>query len=339
MSLGSTIPYPVLLGDIGGTNARFALLDGPDAALAPLPRALTCDFAGPIDAIRAVSLGREGVDPRAAVLAIATKVDGPAARLTNASWIIDAGEIGAQLGLERVWLINDYVPVAASLSVYERHPAGIARIGPELPVLPGPRVVLGPGTGLGAAALRPVGDRLLVESTEAGHTDFGPAEEDETAIWPLIERVGGRVTAEVMLSGPGLLRIYGALARLRGRAGGCRIPNDVIVTGTDGSDPLAVEAFQLFARLLGRFAGDLALIFEASAVYVAGGIAPKILQALRAGAFRAAFEHKAPYAERMRAVPTFVITDPDPALKGLCAMAADPGRYACTASGWTPASP
>jgi glucokinase len=335
MSFASRLPYPVLLGDIGGTNARFAVLAGPDAAMAPLPRGLTRDFAGPVDAIRALSLGQAGPEPRSALLAVATRVEGPVARLTNASWVVDAGEIGAELGLEAVWLLNDFVPVAASLPLYDRHSAGLVRIGPEVAVAPGPRLVVGPGTGLGAAALRPVDGQLLVESTEAGHTDLGPAEEDEMAIWPLIERVGGRVTAEAMLSGPGLLRIYGALGRLRDRAGGCRIPNDVIVTGTNGSDPLAAEALQLFARLLGRFAGDLALTFEASAAYVAGGIAPKILEALGSGAFRAAFEPKAPYADRMRSVPTFVITDPDPALKGLCAIAADPGRYAFAVSGWT----
>jgi glucokinase len=146
--------------------------------------------------------------------------------------------------------------------------------------------------------------------------------------------VRDRVTAETVLSGPGLLRLYRALARLRNVLAPCATPEEISAAGLDGGDALAQEALHLFGRLLGRFAGDLALTFGAGAVYVAGGIGPKIAAVLSAGDFRAAFERKAPFEDWMRMIPTFLIADPDPALTGLRAILAEPGRFAFRSVSW-----
>ena len=205
--------------------------------------------------------------------------------LTNAGWTVDAAAIGAAFGFRSVELVNDFVPVAASLSLGGEEKE-LVRIGPECPACPGARLVLGPGTGFGAAALLPMGERWAIHSTEAGHTDFGPAEPDEAALWPLLDRVAGRVTAEAVLSGPGLLRLYRALGQSRSAAAPCRTAEEVSAAALARDDALATAALQLFARLLGRFAGDLALTFGAGAVYLGGGIAPKIATVLSAGEFR-----------------------------------------------------
>ena len=273
--------YPLLVGDIGGTNARFGLIEGPGGALALLPRTRTGDHADPIAAIRAV-LDGDGPQPRAAFLAVAARVEGPVAHLTNAGWTLDARAVADALGLEAVRIVNDFVPVAAALAVLGRAEGELLRLGPDCAPGPGARLVLGPGTGLGAAALLPVADGWAIHPTEAAHTDFGPAHDDEAALWPLIERVGGRVTAEAVLSGPGLLRLYRALGRARAVPAPCRTPEEVSAAGLDGGDALAKEALHLFGRLLGRFAGDLALTFGAGAVYIAGGIGPKIAAVLAA---------------------------------------------------------
>jgi len=328
--------FPVLLGDIGGTNVRFTVLPGPAVPAISLPRTHTSDHAGVVEAIRSALHGQDCPRPRSALIAVAARVDSPAVHLTNAAWTIDAAEIGSALGLSSVVLVNDYVPVAASLASFGAIEDGLARLGPEVPVGPGAKLVLGPGTGLGAAALLPLGKRFAVQPTEAAHVDFGPSDEFEMALWPGIERVGGRVTAETLLSGPGLMRLYRACALTKGHRVTCSTPEEVTRTGLAG-DELALATLRLFARLLGRFAGDLALIFGASGgVYIGSGIAPTIVDLLGAGDFRAGFEDKAPYADLMAGTATFVIMRPEPALAGLSAIASDPDRFLFEKQTWAP---
>lgn len=321
--------FPVLLGDVGGTNARFALLAGPDKAPLLLARERTADHGDPVSAIRAVLRAQGDVRPRSALLALATRVDAPVVRLTNAAWVFDGAAIARALDLDRLLLVNDFAPVAVSLAARDKFPAGsLVPIGAVMPGGAGPCLALGPGTGLGAAALLPLGERFLVQPTEAGHVEFGPSESDEFGLWPHLERAHGRITAETILSGPGLLRLYRALAHSRGAPPVLRSPPDIAAAGRDGGDSLAVETLHIFARLLGRFAGDMALIFGAiGGVFLTGGLAPALLPAIQLGGFRAAFERKAPFDALMRQVPSHVITHPEPALIGLAAMASAPERF------------
>jgi glucokinase len=326
--------FPVLLGDIGGTNARFAVLPAPGASVQLLPRALTAQTPDPVGAIRIALESYEGPAPRSAMIAVATRVDAPAIRLTNAHWVIDAQAIGTALGLERVTLVNDYTPVAASVTVLRQERGDLAPLGEVVPAGPGTRVVLGPGTGLGAGALVPVEDRFAILATEAGHMEFGPTTDEEAALWPHLERVGGRVSAEVVLSGPGLFRIAKALAAHRCVDCPFTLPNDVLTAAREG-DELATAALDLFARWLGRFSGDLALTFESSGgVFVAGGIAPRMVDILQEGGFREAFDHKAPHDAWARKVPAFVIVNPEPALEGLAALVTNPERFVFQSQGW-----
>jgi glucokinase len=326
--------YPVLLGDVGGTNARFAVLPGPKAGSILLPRTLTSAHAGPIAAVRSVLREQDCPQPRSALIAVATRVDDCVVRLTNAAWTIDAGRIGADLGLSSVVLVNDYVPVAASLATFPAQSHELARLGPEVPVGAGAKLVLGPGTGLGAAALLPLDGRLAIQSTEAAHVDFGPSDEAETALWCRVERVGGRITAETLLSGPGLLRLYRARALLDGHAATCSSPEEVTEAGLAGEE-LALGTLRLFARLLGRFAGDLALIFGATGgVFIGSGIAPAMADFLNGGDFRAGFEDKAPFADLLARIATFVIMRPEPALAGLSAIASDVDRFIFEKQTW-----
>lgn len=326
--------FPVLLGDIGGTNARFAVLPTPGAAIRLLPRALTAQTPDPVGAIRIALEAYEGPAPRSAIIAVATRVDAPAIRLTNAHWVIDAKAIGQALDLDRVTLVNDYTPVAASVTVLEEAKGDLAPIGTFPQPKPGARVVLGPGTGLGAGALVPVEDRLAILATEAGHMEFGPTNDEEAAIWPHLERVGGRISGEVVLSGPGLFRIAKALAAHRCVDCPFTIPNDVLAAAREG-DALAKDALTHFARFLGRFAGDLALTFESSGgVFIAGGIAPRMVDILQAGEFREAFDRKAPHDDWARKVPVYAIVNPEPALEGLAAIVSDPQRFVFQSQGW-----
>jgi glucokinase len=326
--------FPVLLGDIGGTNARFAVLPAPGAPVQLLPRALTAQTPDPVGAIRIALESYQGPAPRSAMIAVATRVDAPAIRLTNAQWVIDAEAIGTALDLERVTLVNDYTPVAASVTVLSEERGDLAPLNNVAPAGTGPRVVLGPGTGLGAGALVPVEDRFAILATEAGHMEFGPTNDEEAAIWPHIERVGGRVSGEVVLSGPGLFRLAKALAAHRCVECPFTLPNDVLAAAREGN-ALATAALDLFARFLGRFAGDLALTFEASGgVFIAGGIAPRMVDILQGGSFREAFDRKAPHDAWARKVPVFVIVNREPALQGLAALVSHPERFVFQSQGW-----
>ncbi len=368
---GETLPamltYPVLLADIGGTYSRFAVLAAPRTSPSPIWKVVTAEFPTPVAAIRTYLDRVDVARPRAAFLAVAGRVDGPVARLTNAPWRFDLGEIGAALDLDAVRLVNDYVPTAAALAILdETDPTDLVPIGPAtaralsaevdagsaqesaakqgLRAVPdcnaigngssrGPRLVLGPGTGLGAAALIPAGDRLLIQTSEAGHVGFGPCTMDDGLPWSDFMATEGRLAAETLLSGPGLLRLARALAAARGVAANWHTPPEVLEAAR--GDPVASEAVRQFARLLGRFAGDLALVFAATGgVYLAGGIAPRIVEILRSEAFCTTFEDKAPFSEVMRAIPRLVITRPEPAIDGLAALLRAQDRFLFPGQDW-----
>ncbi|WP_238179838.1 glucokinase, partial [Methylobacterium oxalidis] len=276
--------FPVLVGDIGGTNARFALVAEKGAAPRLLSHEATAGHPDPSSAIRA-ALAKGAAEsasgapaPRSAILAIAGRVDGPAVQLTNAHWVIEGARIGRDFGLSSAVVVNDYVPVAAGAAGIA--PDDLTPVGPTREEAKGPRLVLGPGTGFGAAALVPYSDRLAIVSTEAGHTELGPTDAFEESIWHVVERVEGRVTVEALLSGPGLARLHAAVCHVRSGAPRDQLdPAAITQAGLSAADPHAAEALDLFARLLGRACGDLALTFLATGgVYIGGGIAPRIVR-------------------------------------------------------------
>ncbi|MHB2210750.1 glucokinase [Methylobacterium sp. CM6257] len=330
------LEFPVLVGDIGGTNARFALITRKGGSPHLLSREMTRQHADLSSAIR-VALAKgatDGPSPRSAILAIAGRVDGPALHLTNAGWVIEVARVGLDFDLTCVVVVNDYVPVAAGAAAIS--PDDLTPIGPTCREAKGARLVLGPGTGFGAAALVPYADCLAIVSTEAGHTELGPTDDFEERIWRAVERVEGRVTVEALLSGPGLGRLYAAVRHVRSGAPQTKLdPAAITRAGLSAEDPHSAEALDLFARILGRVCGDLALTFLATGgVYIGGGIAPRIVQVLQRGGFREAFERKAPFAKMMRAIPTSVITVRDPALTGLAALVSEGTRFAYHGEVW-----
>jgi glucokinase len=192
----------------------------------------------------------------------------------------------------------------------------------------GLRLVLGPGTGLGAAALAEVRGQLLPLATEIGHTDFGPTSVEEEQIWPHLERVEGRTTAESVISGPGLVRLHSARHAIRGLPvptdGGVAIVDRALAGGAD-----EIETVRLFWRLVARLSGDLSLTFLATGgISLSGGILPRIVPLLDAAEFRRIFEAKAPLEHVVRTIQTRVIMNGAGVLAGMAVLAANPDRYA-----------
>jgi glucokinase len=311
---------PWLVADIGGTNARFGLVQSPGEPPGRIQVLTLRDHAGLAEAA-ATYLARHAGDvrPTAACVAVAGQVaeDG-GFRLTNAHWSGSAAEIRADLGLDHVELINDFEALALALPALG--PGDLRALGDALPAGGAPAAVLGPGTGLGVAGLVRAGDRMVAVPGEGGHVDLPAATDRELEIVAMLREEQGTTEAEHLLSGEGMARLYGLIARLHG------VPVEPLSAAqicARRTDPLCHETLETFCALLGSFAGNVALTFGArSGVYIGGGILPRIWDVLRRSEFRRRFESKPPMERYLRAIPTALIVAPTPALAGAAARLA-----------------
>jgi glucokinase len=326
------VPFPVLIADIGGTNARFALIESIDSPIERIPDVPTADHASLEDAIEAAVYARTSLRPRSAILAVAGPVTVARIHLTNANWVIEPGKIVAAFQLDELVLLNDFE--ALSLSLPGLGADDIDPLDTRVPWENGARVVVGPGTGLGAGALVRGRESWIPVPGEGGHIDLGPQSMRDFAIWPNLEKAHGRISAEALISGAGLVRLYRSICATDGVRPELEQPSDVTEAGLAGADLQAVETLNLFATYLGRMAGNLALIFMArGGVHLAGGISGRIAAVLKSGAFRAAFVDKAPHQALLESIPTSIITKEDPALAGISAYARAPSRFVVDLSG------
>jgi glucokinase len=325
-SLDVKFPFPVLLCDIGGTNARFALVPASGAPLEPGPRLKTKNFPGLEDALAAVFEGL-GATPRSLIACAAGPVSGRAVKMTNADWTIDGADVAAKVGLDQGLLLNDFEAQAFSLPVLE--PAWVQPIGAFAPK-PGAQLIMGLGTGLGVAALLETETRHFALASEAGHMGFGPLGAEETALWPHLDTGSlGRVHAETILSGPGLMRLHRARCMAAGEA--AAESSEITLIERAHAQPRGAEAttLRLCWALTARFAGDLALALLAKGgVTFSGGILPRIVEFCDPEKFRAEFENKAPYGELLRSIGTRLIISEDAVLSGMAAIANAPQNYA-----------
>jgi glucokinase len=318
-------PFPALVCDTGGTNVRFALVGEPGARLSDIVHLHTGDYPGLAEAIEA-AVPKFGARPRSAIACGAGPVVGRTLKLTNAPWVMDGPEAARRTGLSQGLLLNDFEAQALSLptipEVWER------RIGPLRFGAEGPQVILGPGTGLGVAALVEADGRFTPVSSEACHIDFGPVTPEEFALWPHLERAHGRVTSESVISGAGLARVHRARMMTQGVADPYVEPP--AVTAAALADPKGEEAMslRLYWHIVARFAGDMAVTFVATGgVTLSGGVLPRVVDFLDEAAFRQAFESKAPVDGLARRIPTRLVTREDAVLVGMAAIASAPDRY------------
>jgi glucokinase len=306
----------VLLADIGGTNSRFAVASayGRPEQIVIIENNSVASLEMAIETY----LAQTGLRPRAAVLAVAAPTDGgEEVVLTNRSWRFRCSELAQRFGFSSLRVLNDFEAIAWALL---RLSAGDARpLGKSLASCDGVKVVLGPGTGLGVAALVPVAKHWHVVASEGGHASFGPQEPDENEIFARLTVTHGRVSAETILSGPGLLRLLRAIDPQTA----CETP-EAVAAAALAQEVSAQAAARLFVRLLGRFAGGLALTFKAmGGVYVAGGVASRLGPLLDEELFRAAFEAHPPYERLLSTIPTLLMNRTEPGLLGCAALAGE----------------
>lgn len=309
----------ILLADIGGTYARFALASrqsiGPAWSIEVAAR------ESAIDALRTYLALDHGREPIAgALLAAAGPIEGGRCKLTNAAWVLDEEEIARALQLPWVRIVNDLEAVAAGLPDIAADRTRL--IGPDRALPGAPMAIVAPGTGLGiACVVVGPGGRCIIPS-EGGHAGLAATSEYEERIVAILRRRFGRASAERALSGPGLANLHQAIAELDGYGSPRRTPSEVTEAAFDGSSPVCRAAIDSFCAFLGAVAGDVALTFGArGGLYIGGGIVPRFVDHLAKSAFREQFVDKGrmrPYLER---IPTRVILHPNPAFVGLMSLA------------------
>lgn len=312
-----------LIGDIGGTNARFALTDPmlPQVLLHAEHALPNAQFASLQHAAEHY-LALVGAKPRRAAIAVASPVGHDEIRLTNRAWSFSVSELQRTLGLQRLQMINDFGAVAHAIPELTAHDRETLHGDPHAPLI-GPVSVLGPGTGLGVGLL--VGDRergWQAVETEGGHVSFAPIGEEERLISRWLDARFGRTSTERVLCGAGLAFVDAVLAAgdaspsLDALQANLRDPAHIVAAALDGHDVMARRALARFCAVLGSVAGDTALIHGARTVVIAGGIVPRFIAFLRASAFRERFLAKGRFAAHLEKVTIHVITHPMPGLLG-----------------------
>jgi glucokinase len=310
-----------LLADVGGTNARFALQSDPRMGFDDVEVLATADHPTLGEAMRAYLANARArglaVDSvRHAALAIANPVEGDEIRMTNNAWRFSIEALRREQGLDTLLMVNDFAALAMALP--HLAPEGRQQIGGGA-ALPNRTIgLIGPGTGLGVSGVVPAGKRWVALSGEGGHVSFAPVTRDEVAILEALWGEYGHVSAERLLSGMGLELIHWARTAKRLKAA------DITSAALDGSSIDCQGTVQVFCAVLGSVAGNVALTLGATGgMYIGGGIVPRLGALLEQSGFRARFEDKGRLGPYLSRIPTYLITEQYPALRGVSAMLSD----------------
>lgn len=308
----------ILGGDIGGTKTLLALAG--DDGIAFERRYPSRDWDD-FPALLRVFLGEAGIaeEITSACFGVAGPVEDNRSKVTYLPWVIDGPLLGAAFGIGRVEVVNDFA--AAAQGVAALQPDDLVTLQDGRPLPQSPRLLVGAGTGLGVAALLPEGDGWRTVGGEGGHIGFSPADEEQLTVWRHLAQPAGRVTAENVISGPGLAAIYESLQKVSPR--NTAMDDPAAIAAAAATEPLAGKALDLFIAAYGAFAGDLALLFMArGGVYLGGGIAPKILPRLQQGGFVRAFAQRVAHAGLMPDFPIRVVIEERLGLLGALTIAA-----------------
>lgn len=309
----------VLVADIGGTNARFALADcaGEKIAVRDVQNFRAEDFESVRDAARAY-LESVKERPKRACFAVAGPVGAEEIAFTNSPWRVRRGELKAVLGLNEFLVVNDFYALAAGV---EHLPQDAFVTVKEAPGDPdAPTLVIGPGTGFGQALIVPTGTGRKIIATEGGHVSFAPRTDREIEVMKFIAREHPRVSVERLLSGRGLVNIHRALCAVAGETRISLQADEITAAALEGKPPIAVEAVNMFCEVLGRVAGDAVLATGArGGVVLGGGILPKIRDLFLASRFVERFHDKGRMRGYMEVAPVRLIVRKGAALAGAAA--------------------
>lgn len=309
--------YPRLVGDIGGTNARFAICESADAQPTHVAALKGEEFPTLQAAMRSY-LDQLGLpQPRNCAIGIANPVDGDHLQMTNHTWGFSIEAVRQEFQFDRFVVVNDFVALALALPALR--PSELKPVGGGTAVPGATLGLVGAGTGLGVASLAFTrkGEAVAVGG-EGGHVSLAPATAEEAAVIASLQRRFGHASAERAVSGPGLVNLYQALGEVRQQAAPLQEPAAVLSAAMGGTDALAAAALDMFCAFLGSVAGNLALTVGArGGLYIGGGIVPRMGEAFARSPFRQRFEAKGRFQGYLSQIPCWVIdAEQSPALLG-----------------------
>lgn len=307
------MPYTAVIADIGGTNARFGCVD--DAGTLSHVSILKCADHPGFEAAFKAYVGEHGIEVDTVALAVACPVDRDDIRLTNNHWRFSRTQAVADLGLRQLLIINDFT--AQSLATVSVGPECFEMLQEGTPDPLAPIFVIGPGTGLGVGGLVVnAAGQFVPLSTEGGHVTLPAQTEDEWAVLQALRQQFPHVSAERVISGPGLYVLYSILCQIHGTTPVVAETSGLV--GAIGEDPLIERAFDLFSGFFGIVASDGCLTLGATqGVYIAGGVIPKLGSAFRRDLFMDRFKAKGRFNQYLSRVPVAILTDTEAGLLGL----------------------
>jgi glucokinase len=312
-----------LVADIGGTNARFAWLDGHAKRVSHIQTLGVAEHGSLAAAARHYlgsllpAFGPQVLQPQRASLAVATAVAGDRVDFTNSHWAFSRQELAHTLGLQQLIVLNDFEALALSLPRLQAHQW--RAVGPQPAPVAGPLAVVGPGTGLGVAGVMPTARGWVAVPGEGGHATLAAGTDFEAQVLAQIRRRYVHVSAERLLSGIGLPNLYRAVAEVMGQPhpGEDVAAEQVVTQGLSRVNPTAVRTLEVFCEMLGAFAGNVALTLGArGGLYIGGGIVPRLGDFFAQSGFRQRFEAKGRLGAYLQDIPTLLITDTLAALEG-----------------------
>jgi glucokinase len=308
--------YPRLLGDIGGTNARWAWQESADADLQDISVQPCVASTSLQDSALQYLIAHDKQAPRWAGIGVATSVTGDDVRFTNSSWQFSISGFQKALSLERCLVINDFTALALSLPILK--PTDVRAIGSGSAVVGSTIALLGPGTGLGVSGLVPDSDgHCTALAGEGGHVTLAANDDSQANLLGILRKKFQHVSAERVLSGAGLVNLYQAVCAMQGCIARDLQPADVTDGAIAGTDAQCALAVRYFTQFLGNVAANLALTLGShGGVYIGGGIVPRLGASFDDALFRESFEDKGRYRDLLAAIPVWVITASTPALLG-----------------------
>ncbi|GAA5214590.1 glucokinase [Corallincola platygyrae] len=307
-----------LIADVGGTNIRLELVDMASGERRELRKYLCANYPTIVDAIKQYlsDAGQPAVTHGCIAIACPTNDDWIA--MTNHSWAFSVKETQAALGWTALHLINDYTAISMSLphlKAGQKVQIGGGEVKDGAPI-----AVFGPGTGLGVAHLANHAGFWMSLPGEGGHVDFAPIDEVDEHILAFLSKKYDHVSVEQLLSGPGIVQMYQAIADMKGEEAKFTDAADISTAGIDGTCPVASATMVQFCKVMGSFGGNLSLTLGTfGGVYIAGGIVPRFIDYLKQSDFRERFEAKGRFRGFNEKVPVFVVTEPQPGLVGAAA--------------------
>jgi len=319
-----TGPFPWLVADIGGSNARFGWVGSAGGAVEHVRKLSVPQHAGPAEAVQsylsdlAGTLGGSFQAPRRGAFAVASTIAGDRVTLTNSHWDFSTAGVCAALGLDDLLVMNDFEALALALPHLQ--PSQL-RCHAAAPLPSGTLCVIGPGTGLGVAGITETAHGWVALPGEGGHATLAALDDFEAALLAQVRRRYEHVSAERLLSGIGLPLLHGAVAAVTGAPSVATLTaEEIVARGLAGQDACCRQTLDTFCALLGSFAGNVALTLGArSGVYIGGGIVPRLADLFFASPFRARFEAKGRFSSYLQQIPTALITDTLSALTGAAA--------------------